>query len=115
LKIFVDENIPSRTVEALRSFGHDVVDIRGTPDQGLSDSAIWNKVAKEQRLLITTDKGFLKNRYQQHSGILIIRLRQPTESKIHDRIMLAVNTFPAAEWPRMAVVMRDQTQNITRN
>ena len=30
MKIFVDENIPSRTVEELRGLGHDVLDIRGT-------------------------------------------------------------------------------------
>ena len=30
MKIFADENIPSRTVEELRGLGHDVLDIRGT-------------------------------------------------------------------------------------
>jgi len=28
MKIFVDENIPNRTVEELRGLGHDVLDIR---------------------------------------------------------------------------------------
>ena len=98
----------------LRSLGHDVVDIRGTSDQGQSDSAIWQKVMVERRLLITTDKGFLKNRYERHAGILIIRLRQPNEAKIHERTMLAMRTFPVEEWPGTAVVMRDETQNVSR-
>jgi hypothetical protein len=68
----------------------------------------------ERRLLITTGKGFLKNRHQKHPGILVIRLRQPNESKIHDRAMLAMRTIREEEWPGMAIVMRDQTQNISR-
>ena len=33
MRIFVDENIPAMTVEALREAGHDVIDIRGTLDE----------------------------------------------------------------------------------
>ena len=58
MKIFVDENIPSRTVEELRRLGHDVLDIRGTADQGMDDDVLWARVFNEGRLLITTDKGF---------------------------------------------------------
>ena len=37
MKIFVDENIPNVTVDPLRAAGHDVLDIRGTPQQGMVD------------------------------------------------------------------------------
>jgi hypothetical protein len=37
MKILVDENIPGVTVAALRGAGHDVLDIRGTPDEGALD------------------------------------------------------------------------------
>jgi len=37
MKILVDENVPRMTVEALRALGHDVKDIRGTPQQALAD------------------------------------------------------------------------------
>ena len=30
------------TVEHLRELGHDVLDIRGTPDQGLDDQNLWD-------------------------------------------------------------------------
>ena len=36
MKIFIDENMPLMTVEALSGQGHDVLDIRGTADEGLS-------------------------------------------------------------------------------
>jgi len=56
MRIFVDENIPGMTVEALCKKGHNVADIRGTADEGMSDDALWDKVQKGRRLLITTDK-----------------------------------------------------------
>ena len=84
MKICVDENIPLITVGELRRLGHDVLDIRRTDDQGISDDLLWDKVQKERRLLITTDKGFVHHRREAHYGILTIRLRQPNEKKIHD-------------------------------
>lgn len=58
MKICVDENIPLVTVLELRKLGHDVLDIRGSDEQGISDLKLWEKVRREKRLLITTDKGF---------------------------------------------------------
>ena len=58
MKILVDENIPLRSVEWLRDAGHDVLDIRGTADEGAADEFVWEKAQAEQRLLISTDRGF---------------------------------------------------------
>jgi predicted nuclease of predicted toxin-antitoxin system len=79
MKICVDENTPLTTVSQLRTLQHDVWDIRATPDQGMSDDLLWELVAKEGRLLITTDKGFVQHRSESHHGILVVRLRQPNE------------------------------------
>ena len=56
MKICVDENIPLVTVVELTELGHDVLDIRGTDEQGISDDILWEQVQREKRLLITTDK-----------------------------------------------------------
>ncbi len=90
MNILVDENIPKATVEALRSLGHLVRDLRGTPDQGAEDPDVWNMVLREKALLITTDKGFTIHRSEPHFGILIIRLRQPNLASIHARVMMAM-------------------------
>jgi predicted nuclease of predicted toxin-antitoxin system len=114
MKVFVDENIPSRTVEELRRLGHDVLDIRGTADQGMEDDVLWTRLMNEGRLLITTDKGFAQHRQEPHHGILIVRLRQPNEAKIHDRVMRAMKRFSESEWPGLLVVMRDTVQSVSR-
>lgn len=115
MKICVDENIPLVTVSQLRDLQHDVLDIRQTPDQGMSDEFLWELVTKQGRLLITTDKGFAQHRTEQHHGLLIVRLRQPNERKIHERAMKGVAQFSQTEWRGLTLVMRDSVQSISRS
>ncbi|MBI4691809.1 MAG: DUF5615 family PIN-like protein [Nitrospirae bacterium] len=65
MRIIVDENIPLMTANELRSLGHNVMDIRGTDLEGTDDKELWKIVLKEKRLLITTDKGFVRNRHEK--------------------------------------------------
>lgn len=114
MNIFVDENIPVMTVRALREKGHDVLDIRGTMQQGIADDVLWEMAQREKRLLITTDKGFAQHRNELHHGILIVRLRQPNRRKIHRRVMQAMAQFSAAEWPGLLITTRDVAQSVWR-
>jgi predicted nuclease of predicted toxin-antitoxin system len=113
-EIFVDEHIPLMTVQALRMMGHDVCDIRGTPDQGMQDDALWQMAQWEGRLLITTDKGFPQYHAVPYHRVFIIRLRRPNRHKIHQRIMQALRQFSDAEWSDLLVVMRDVAQSTWR-
>jgi predicted nuclease of predicted toxin-antitoxin system len=92
------------TVQELLSLGHDVMDIRGTEREGITDKELWKIVQKEKRLLITTDKGFSKNRYEKHHGLLIIRLKQPNRLKIHQKAMKGIRLIKEKDWPGMTVV-----------
>ncbi len=112
MKIFVDENIPVMTVRELRKLGHDVMDIRGTDDEGITDEDMWGMVQKDGRLLITTDKGFVQKRHEKHNGILIIRLKQPNRLKIHQKVMQAINRFRKEEWLILTVVMQDMFYSV---
>ena len=112
MRILVDENIPNRTVLELRAMGHDVLDIRGTVRQGMFDDELWTFAQAEQRMLVTTDKGFSEHRDEKHCGILVVRLRQPNEQRIHARIMAAFRQFTEHEWPGRLVVMRDAVQSV---
>lgn len=110
----MDENIPNITVRELRGMGHDVLDIRGTERQGMCDDEFWPLALTEQRTLVTTDKGFSEHRAEQHYGILIVRLRQPNEQRIHARITAAFRQFTEHDWPGLLVVMRDSVQSVHR-
>jgi predicted nuclease of predicted toxin-antitoxin system len=114
MKFCVDENIPRITVDELRRLGHDVLDIRESPKQGLTDDLLWKEAQSEHRILVTTDKGFVSHRNENHHGVLIVRLRQPNEQKIHARVLQALNQFPEKNWPGLLVVMRDRVQSVWR-
>ena len=90
MRILVDENIPRLTVTYLQAKGWDVSDVRGTDAQASVDTQLWHRAVTEKRLLITTDKGFVEYRNQDHFGILIVRLRQPNRQKIHDRVVFGM-------------------------
>jgi hypothetical protein len=92
-----------------------VKDLRGTPEQGSPDSELWQTVLAEARMLVTTDKGFSEYRTAEHSGILIVRLRQPNRQRIHEAVVRAMERFTELEWPGLLVVVRDRTLSTSRN
>ena len=114
MKIAVDEHIPLMTVRALEAMGHEVRDIRGTPDEGIQDDELWELAQRDKRLFITTDRGFTQYRTTPHHGILIVRLRQPNRHKIHQRIMRAMRQVAETGWPGLLVIIRDRVQSIWR-
>lgn len=46
MNILVDENIPLLSVKALREKGHNVLDYRGTSEEGIPDIQVWKKHRK---------------------------------------------------------------------
>lgn len=114
MDILVDENIPLASVEQLKQMGHNVLDIRGTADEGISDELLWSKAFQEKRLLITTDRGFAHYRDMEHYGLLIVVLRRPNRLKINERVIKAVETFSPDQWLGLLVVMHDKVMSTWR-
>ena len=114
MQILVDENIPRPTVVRLRELGHDVLDIRGTPREGLKDELLWKLAQKEKRLLISTDRHFLRYWNVSHSGALVVLLSQAKLQTIHAKIMKTMDQFSPEEWRELLVVVRDTFQSIRR-
>jgi predicted nuclease of predicted toxin-antitoxin system len=114
MDILVDENIPLMSVEQLRKMGHDVLDVRGTAEQGISDELLWNKAYQEKRLFVTTDRAFAHYRDREHHGILIVSLRRPNRHRINKRVIEAIRQFSPKQWPDLLVVMRDKTMSTWR-
>lgn len=114
MRILVDENIPMVTVRALRDLGHDVLDVRSTEKEGSPDRVLWEIAQAEERLLISTDRGFSLNRSRRHHGMLIVCLRRPNRLKIHQKIMAALARFRDEQWSGLTVILRDAAQAIWR-
>ena len=109
MNIFVDENIPNITVNELENLGHLVMDIRGTDLEGSPDEIVWLTAQNQKCLLVTTDKGFSKHRFENHFGILIVCLRQPNQFKINQRIIAALKNSDEMEWSGKIIMIKDYT------
>lgn len=114
MNILVDENFSTPTVKALREQGHFVIDVRESKDQGISDDQIWELDQQHLALLVSTDKRFVRRR-PPHHGVLVIRLRQPNQERIHQRVFSALKHFADASWPGQTVIMRDRARSVRRN
>jgi len=114
VQILVDENIPRPTVLRLRELGHDVLDIRGTPREGMKDELLWELAQKEKRLLVSTDRQFLRYWNVSHNGALVVLLSQAKLQTIHAKIMQTLDQFTPEEWRELLVVVRDTFQSIRR-
>ena len=114
MQILVDENIPRPTVARLRELGHDVLDIRGTPREGMKDELLWELAQKEKRLLVSTDRRFLRYWNVSHSGALVVLLSQAKLQTIHAKILHTLDQFTPEEWRELLVVVRDTFQSIRR-
>jgi predicted nuclease of predicted toxin-antitoxin system len=104
VRIWVDENIPFRTVLELRGMGHDVTDLRESREVGADDDTLWTRSQSEQAIFITTDKWFATRWEEPHYGVLVVRLRQPSGQKIHERVACGDSR---CETGRVAWVARD--------
>ena len=98
----------------MRELGHDVLDIRGTPREGMKDELLWELAQKEKRLLISTDRRFLRYWNVSHSGALVVLLSQAKLQTIHAKIMQTLDQFTPEEWQELLVVVRDTFQSVRR-
>ena len=112
MKILTDENIPLITIEALRVLGHDVTSLHEVRRKGMKDTAVWRLAMREHRILVTTDKGFAKYRTENHSGLLIVRLKKPSIDRIHSHVLAAIAEIPPSDWPGLLVTMRDTARGL---
>jgi predicted nuclease of predicted toxin-antitoxin system len=76
LRLKTDENVPLDAVPVRRAAGHDVLSVHDEQLAGVPDSTVFAVVQREQRVLLTLDKGFGDLRTYPpgtHTGILVLR------------------------------------------
>jgi len=53
MKFLLDENFPKAAITFLQAAGHDVFDFRGTGDEGIDDSEVFQKAQDHAAILLT--------------------------------------------------------------
>jgi predicted nuclease of predicted toxin-antitoxin system len=83
--------IPVQQIVRMLTNGDTVEDLLAEyPSLDRADAGFWDVAIRDRRLLVTADKGFTEYRAASHSGILIVRLRQPNRLKIQQSVMLGI-------------------------
>lgn len=91
---FLDENFPKKAVSFLNEKGHETLDIRGTPQEGLADSLIFTIAQEKGAVFLTTDRDFFHTvpfLYNEHHGIVVIALSQPNTKNILEKLDIALS------------------------
>ena len=86
MKLFTDECVYQITVEALRSWGHNVVTTQEQNLAGEVDDVQLQEAIKQGRILITNDLDFSNiRRYPlaNHCGIIVLKIRPRILNEVH--------------------------------
>jgi predicted nuclease of predicted toxin-antitoxin system len=90
---FLDENFPKKAIPFLNDKGHETLDIRGTPQEGLDDRLIFDLAQEKGAVFLTTDRDFFHMvpfLYDDHHGIIVIALSQPNTQNILGKLAAAL-------------------------
>lgn len=117
MQIKIDENLPSRLVDALSTLSHHVDTV---PDEGLagrSDSDVWAAAQAAGRFLITPDLDFSdirRFRPGSHPAILLLRLRNPGRAALFAKVVSIFEKEAVETWVGCFVVATDRKLRIRR-
>lgn len=110
MKIKLDENLPSRLVNVLSLFGHEVDTVSDEGLAGQDDTFIWDGAQKAGRFLITQDMDFSDIRRfipGTHHGLLLFRLRVPGRRALTERVKFVFETEDVEQWKQCFVVVSE--------
>ncbi len=115
MTFFLDENFPKTAEGFLSLRGHAVIDIRGTPNEGIDDRCIFEMAQERKAVFLTTDRDFfhsIPHLYSSHYGIVVIALRQPNRMAILSRLSWFIDQFGDIDISGKAFLLRDRTYSI---
>jgi len=116
MKFFLDENFPKSATKLLEFNGHQVFDIRSTPNEGATDIEIFEMAQKRNAIFLTTDKDFFHTvpyMFKIHCGVIVISLRQPNSRKIIDKLKKYFTHFERFALESKVVLIKDNNCIIT--
>lgn len=96
MKFLADMGVSPRTVEWLRSNGHDAIRLNEEGLERLPDSSVMAKAITENRILLTMDLGFgalLAMSKGQFPSTIIFRLSNETSTSVNKRLVEVLTTF----------------------
>jgi predicted nuclease of predicted toxin-antitoxin system len=110
MKFFLDENFPKAASKLLEQRGHQVIDIRGTENEGISDHEILEFSRKESAIFLTCDRDFFHTihlTHKPHAGIIVITLRRPNAKSILEKLTWVVDNQSKFQFQNKCILLSD--------
>lgn len=117
MKIKLDENLPARLADLLKSWNHDTDTVGDEGLNGRADTDVWAAAKRDNRLLITQDLDFSdihQFRPGTHPGLLLVRLREPGANALLEHVAAAVRSNDVESWSGCFIVLTERKVRIKR-
>ena len=117
MKLKVDENLPAAATALLRSAGHDVSSVVDEGLVGAPDDAVLSAAAREDRVLLTLDRGLgdlRANPPGSHPGIVVFRLRNQDAGTVRDSIDRLVEQVDLRDLAGCNVIVEEARLRVRR-
>ena len=98
MRFLLDENVPRGLARLLQAVGHDVRVVGEAGDTGASDQDVLAAAWREERVLITADRGFghlVVRKRLAHRGVLYLRLREAGPQELLAAVETALHELGA--------------------
>lgn len=112
MKFFLDENFPKSASIALIDLDHEVFDLRGTSDEGISDEGIFAIAQNHDAIFLTTDRDFfhtIPHLHDTHFGIVVIALKKPNRAAILEKLFWILKRLKPEDFGSRVIQLRDST------
>ena len=117
MKFFLDENFPKSATRYLTQRGHEVIDVRSTPREGMEDQDIFQRAQEASTVFLTTDRDFFHTvpfRFPTHAGVIVITLRQSNRTNILAKLTWAIEESGIQNFHNTILLLRDKSYSIKR-
>ena len=108
MRFLADQDVYQCTVDYLLALEHDVLRVKDARLAGASDEELLHYAHREQRLLITRDKGFgalVFLLHRQHSGVILLRVDPLTIDAVHQELCRLLDEHTEKELRNCFVVV----------
>jgi predicted nuclease of predicted toxin-antitoxin system len=112
MRFLLDENFPKAAGSFLQNAGHESFDFRGSGEEGMEDSAVFEKAQALRAVLLTTDRDFfhtIPHLFETHAGVIVVALRQPNRVAILSRLEWVLSNVEESAFANRAFQLRDKT------
>lgn len=98
MRFLADQDVYQTTIEFLRNLGHDVLRAKEAGLHSAPDIAVLEYARREDRVLLTRDKGYGALAFldwRDNRGILLLRIDLATTQAVHNELRRFFGEHPA--------------------